>query len=76
MKEKFYATDVKNKEIAFKANTMTNLKQKLSNYYNNFWNVFDKVIVCCSLNNKDYQFVLTRYNTIYPNNTIIRGRWK
>ena len=60
--------------VAKDLKTLTMLASKLMNHYNN---TIDSMKVECKKDGKtESTFVLMRRNEIFPDNTIIRGKWR
>lgn len=57
------------------AKSLTSLKRVASQKCNGYFNTFDKMVVFRAKGHNIPEIKLTRANQIYPNNTIIRGKW-
>ena len=57
------------------AKSPTALKRMASQKCNGYYNTFDSMVVFRVKGHNIPEIKLTRVNQIYPNNTIIRGKW-
>lgn len=57
------------------AKSLTALKRMASQKCNGYFNTFDTMVIYKAKGHSIPEIKLTRVNHIYPNNTIIRGKW-
>lgn len=75
----FTGNGYQNKHIGYiEADSLPVLKQKASRLCNGYFNSYDRleVIYHGEIITTEYIIVFRRYNKKYPNNTIIRDKWR